>query len=161
MLIFTKPSHSKWKVLHFAQKPRIFLFCVNLIFVQFHKCLGGQIPFSFSLSCSIHCEAVFFTSHNPLVSSPFLSAREPRVGKIRHRAVQIYSIRYEAVFFTPNSALRLPLVACMATTSQSFFTSFELLGCSLIQIPHSEFLTATPYGRGHGFPLFLLFTIFK
>ena len=131
-MIFTKPSHSKWKVLHFAQKPRIFLFCVDLIFVQFHKCLGGQIPFSFSLSCSKRYEAVLFISHNPLVSSPFLSAREPRVGgeppQAKSATVQYKFIPYAAKQFSslriPNSSLRLPMVA--GIVSLCFYFSLYL-----------------------------------
>ena len=36
LLIFTKPSHSKWKVLHFAQKMGIFSKEKSAKFVHFH-----------------------------------------------------------------------------------------------------------------------------
>ena len=72
-------------------------------------------------SCSTNC---FHMLRSNILHSEFQTP---------HSAFAIASFR------TPHSSLRLPTVACMATTSQSFFTSLELLGCTLIRTPNSEF----------------------
>ena len=89
---------------------------------------------------------------------PFYTPRSPQVPWVVNSTLAQYEFapHTPSDILTYHSALRLPTVACMATTSQSFFTSLELLGCTLIRIPNSEFAlapfrTATPYGRVHGY----------